>query len=261
MELVQENQASATPEINTITTTDLVDSLKMGWSDYKKAPLVGFSLSVFYVIGGYIIFSALLLSGEIWWAMPFTVGFPLLAPFAAVGLYATSCLIENNEKITFRKVFGCAIAERKRQIPWVGAIIVMWFLIYMLISHAIFAITMGLTALTNITTSYDLFFTVDGAIMLIAEILVGGAFAFALFSITLVSLPLLLDKEIDFVTAILISIQCVMQNFKVLMIWAFTIGALSLLAMVPALLGLLCVLPILGHATWHLYRRLLSHPA
>ena len=260
MELAQENGASAAPEINQITTSDLWDCLKKGWSDYKRAPIIGFFFSVLYIIGGYIIISALALSGEIWWAMPFTVGFPLLAPFAAVGLYATSRLIETNEEIRWGKVLGSAIAERKRQIPWVGAIIVMWFLLYMLISHAIFAITMGLTALTNITTSYSLFFTPDGIVMLIAEIGVGAAFAFALYSITLVSLPYLLDKEVDFVTAILTSIQCVIQNFTVLLLWAIIVGGLCLIAMTPALLGLFVALPVLGHATWHMYRKLLKHP-
>lgn len=261
MDIAQETAASAKPDINQISVADLVDCLKRGWGDYKRAPLIGIFFSVFYVIGGYVIFSVLVLSGEIWWAMPLTVGFPLIAPFAAVGLYATSQLIEANKEIRWGKVLGSAMAERKRQIPWVGAIIVMWFLLYMLISHAIFAITMGLSALTNITTSFELFFTTDGIIMLLAQCVVGAAFAFALFSITLVSLPYLLDKEVDFVTAILTSIQCVIENFRVLMVWAVMIGALSLLAMVPALLGLLVALPVFGHATWHLYRKLLHHPA
>jgi len=261
MDLTTEDQGSVVPEINQITTADLMDCLKSGWKDYKKAPFVGFFFSAFYVLGGYLILWVLLLAGEIWWVMPLTVGFPLLAPFAAVGFYATSCLIEHNESITWRRVLGCAFSERKRQIPWVGAIIVMWFLIYMLISHAIFAITMGLTALTNITNSFSLFFTPEGVVMLVAEIGVGAAFAFALFSITLVSLPLLLEREVDFVTGILTSIRAVSENFKVLMIWAFMIAVLMFLALLPMLLGLFIVMPVLGHATWHLYRKLLDPPS
>lgn len=261
MDITQENPGSVVPDINEITVSDLFDCLKSGWNDYKRAPMVGFFFSTFYVLGGYLILSVLLYAGEIWWVMPLTVGFPLLAPFAGVGFYATSCLIEHDEQITWRRVLVCAFSERKRQIPWVGAIIVMWFLIYMLISHAIFAITMGLTALTNITNSYSLFFTPDGIIMLVAEVGVGAAFAFALFSITLVSLPLLLEREVDFVTGILTSIRAVAQNFKVLMIWAFIIAALMFLAMLPMLLGLFIVMPVLGHATWHLYRKLLDPPS
>lgn len=261
MDITQEQQGSVVPDINQITVADLVECLKNGWKDYKRAPMVGFFFSAFYVLGGYLILSVLLLAGEIWWVMPLTVGFPLLAPFAGVGFYATSCLIEHDEEITWRRVLVCAFSERKRQIPWVGAIIVMWFLLYMLISHAIFAITMGLTALTNITNSVGLFLTPEGILMLVAEIGVGAAFAFALFSITLISLPLLLEREVDFVTGILTSIRAVSTNFKVLMVWAFIIAALMFLALLPMLLGLFIVMPVLGHATWHLYRKLLDAPS
>ncbi len=261
MEIAREAEASIVPEINTITVSDLFETLGKGWADYKKAPLVGLFFSAFYVLGGYVILSVLLWSGEIWWAIPLTVGFPLLAPFAAVGFYATSCLIEHRQPISWRRILTCTLSERKRQIPWVGAIIVVWFLFYMLISHVIFAITMGLGALTNITNSLELFFTPQGMIMVGAEIGVGAGFAFVLFSITLISLPLLLEREVDFITGILTSINAVAQNFTVLMLWAFIISALMLLAMLPALLGLFVVLPVLGHATWHLYRKLLDPPA
>lgn len=261
MEATREDTASILPEINTITTADLSECLKNGWQDYKKAPAIGLFFSAFYVLGGYVIISVMFFAGEIWWVMPLTVGFPLLAPFAGVGFYATSCLIEHKEPVTWRRVLTCAIAERKRQIPWVGAIIIMWFLLYMLISHAVFAITMGLSALTNITNSFGLFFTPEGIIMLIAEIGIGGGFAFALFAITLISLPLLLEREVDFVTGILTSVRAVMLNFKVLMIWAFIIAAIMFAALLPALLGLFIALPVLGHATWHLYRKLLAPPA
>lgn len=260
MEETREAEASEIPEINTITTADLFEALKNGWRDYKRAPAVGFFFSAFYVFGGYVILWVLLLAGEIWWVLPLTVGFPLLAPFAAVGFYATSCLIEHNEKISWSRVLTCAILERKRQIPWVGAIIVVWFLLYMLISHAIFAISMGMSAFTNISGSFDIYFTSTGIIMLLSEIVVGAGFAFALFSITLVSLPLLLEREVDFVTGIVTSVKAVIENFWVLMVWAFLIAAIMFAAMLPLLLGLFIVLPVLGHATWHLYRKLLDAP-
>jgi len=82
-----------------------------------------------------------------------------------------------------------------------------------------------------------------------------------LFAITFVSLPLLLHKEIDLVTAILLSIQTVIKNFKVMLIWFGMIGPLLLISLLPMFLGLLITLPLLGHATWHLYRKLLKHPA
>jgi uncharacterized membrane protein len=96
--------------------------------------------------------------------------------------------------------------------------------------------------------------------MMIGEIVVGAGFAFALFTITLLSLPLLLEREIDFITGILTSVQAVMLNFKVLMIWAFIISTIMFVSMLPLLLGLFISMPVLGHATWHLYRKLLDAP-
>ena len=260
MEVTREEHASILPEINEITVADLFQCLQSGWHDYKSAPLVGALFSAFYVLGGYVIISVLFFSGDVWWVMPLTVGFPLLAPFAGVGFYATSCLIEHKEPVTWRRVMACALMERKRQIPWVGAIIVMWFLLYLLISHAIFAITMGLTALTNIGSSLGLFLTPSGIGMMIGEVVVGAGFAFALFTITLLSLPLLLEREVDFITGIITSVQAVMRNLGVLMVWALMISIIMFVSMLPLLVGLFISMPVLGHATWHLYRKLLDAP-
>ena len=85
----------------------------------------------------------------------------------------------------------------------------------------------------------------------------GAGFAFVLFCLTAVSLPLLLDKELDFVTAMLTSLAVVRRNPWVMLVWGATIAGLVFLAMIPGLLGLFVVLPVLGHATWHIYRRAL----
>ena len=84
--------------------------------------------------------------------------------------------------------------------------------------------------------------------------------AFLLFSLTVVSLPLLLEKEIDFVSAMLLSFRTVQENLWPMLLWAAIIAVLTILAMLPAFLGLFVVLPVLGHATWHLYRRALYDP-
>ena len=87
---------------------------------------------------------------------------------------------------------------------------------------------------------------------------IGAAFAALLFSLTVVSLPLLLDREVDFVTAMLTSFALVRDNPVVMLSWGALIGAALFLAMIPGFLGLFVVLPLFGHATWHLYRRALS---
>ena len=86
----------------------------------------------------------------------------------------------------------------------------------------------------------------------------GSVLAFLLFSLTVVSLPLVLDREVDFVTAMLTSLRTVRENLFVMWVWAAVIAALSLLALLPWFLGLVVVLPVLGHATWHVYRRALA---
>lgn len=139
-----------------------------------------------------------------------------------------------------------------------GAIIVIYFLFWTFLAHMIFALFMGLSVMTNISSSWEAFLTRAGITMILVEVVVGGAMAFLLFAMTVVSLPLLLEKEVDFVSAMLLSIQTVRENLPVMALWALIIAVLTLLALVPWFLGLMVVLPVLGHATWHLYRRALA---
>ena len=94
--------------------------------------------------------------------------------------------------------------------------------------------------------------------MLAVGSLVGAVLAFFLFSISVVSFPLLVDRELDFVTGMIASVSAVFGNLPVMLLWAALIGVLTVLAMAPMFLGLFLVLPVLGHATWHLYRRVLE---
>ena len=135
-----------------------------------------------------------------------------------------------------------------------------YLLFWTFLAHMIFAVFMGLSAAVNVSSSFEMFLTPEGLRMVAAEIVVGAALAYLLYAMTLVSLPLLLEKEIDFVTAMILSIRTVSENFVVLTIWALIIAVLSILALAPWFLGLMIVLPILGHATWHLYRRALYDP-
>jgi uncharacterized membrane protein len=121
----------------------------------------------------------------------------------------------------------------------------------------IFALFMGLSVMRNVSTSYEVFLTPNGLTMIGVELGVGAILAFMLFSITVTSLPHLLEKEVDFVTAMLLSLQVVKENFLVMLVWAMLVAGLTFIAMLPLFLGLLVVMPVLGHATWHLYKRAL----
>lgn len=251
-------EASPVPEIGTLTLRELWASLKAGLDDFRRAPVYGLFFSGFYVAVG---FGLLVLGADTFvWTLALALGFPLVAPFAAVGLYEVSRRLEAGEPLDWPGILGVVAAERRRQLPWMGAMILIVFLFWSFFAHMLFAMFMGFSTLTNISTSYAALLTPAGLTMIALQIAVGGAVAFLTFSLTVVSLPLLLEKELDFVTAMLVSIRAVAANPRVMLVWAATIAALLFLAMLPLFLGLFAALPILGHATWHLYRRALYDP-
>jgi uncharacterized membrane protein len=250
--------ASPLPEIGRVTLGELWICLKEGFVDFLLAPQYGLAFSAVYVVGGFLL--VWLGAGTVSWTLTISLGFPLVAPFAAVGLYEVSRRIEAGLPLEWGAVLAVVWQERTRQIPWMGAIIVIYLLFWTFLAHMIFAVFMGLSTAVNVSSSFEMFLTPEGLRMVAAEIVVGAALAYLLFAMTVVSLPLLLEKEIDFVTAMILSIRTVSENFVVLTIWAVIIAILSNLALAPWFLGLMIVLPILGHATWHLYRRALYDP-
>jgi len=251
-------EASPLPEIWQLTMADLRAALRAGIADFRRAPQFGLFFSAVYVVGGFLM--VWLGAGHVTWTLVTSLGFPLAAPFAAVGLYEVSRRLERGQPLDWSGVLGVVWTERTRQIPWMGAIIVIYFLFWTFLAHMIFALFMGLSAMTNISTSWEAFFTQAGLTMIAVQFGVGGVLAFLLFAMTVVSLPLLLEKEVDFVSAMLLSIRTVGENPVVMAVWALVIAVLTLAALVPWFLGLVVVLPVLGHATWHLYRRALHDP-
>lgn len=242
--------------VQNVTLADVFASLRAGVADFRRAPHYGLFFSAVYVVGGFLMFW--IGAGHVSWILATSLGFPLIAPFVAAGLYEVSRRMETGETLDWGGVIGIVWRERTRQLPWLGAIIVIYFLFWTFLAHIIFALFMGLSTMTNITESYEVFLTANGLMMIAAEMIVGAALAFVLFSLTVVSLPLVLDREVDFVTAMLTSLKTVRANLFVMLIWASIIAVLSLLALLPWFLGLMIALPILGHATWHLYRRALA---
>lgn len=250
--------ASPVPVVGRVSVAEIWACLKAGVVDFRRAPQFGLFFAAVYVVAG---FGMLWLgAGHVTWTLATSLGFPLAAPFMAVGLYEVSRRLEADIPLRWGDVLGVVWQERTRQVPWLGAIIVIYFLFWTFLAHLIFALFMGLSTLTNITSSWEVFLTPTGLMMIAAEIVVGAVVAFFLFALTVVSLPLVLDKEIDFVTAMLLSVRCVRENLVVMALWAFVIAVLTLLALLPWFLGLFIVLPVLGHATWHVYRRALYTP-
>ena len=235
-------KASPVPEISHLTLHELWTVLKCGIYDFRCAPAYGIAFASVYVVGG--LFLLWIGADSLSWTLAFVLGFPLIAPFAAVGLYEVSRRIEAMDKLEPMEIFGVVFAERRRQVPWIGVILLVVFLFWSFLAHMIFALFMGLSVLTNISSSYEAFLTTNGLTMIGFEFAVGVVVAVITFAMTVVSLPLALDKEIDFVTAIITSVRAFKQNLLVMLVWGAIISALTLIAMIPAFLGLLVVMPV-----------------
>ncbi|QJB68985.1 DUF2189 domain-containing protein [Parasphingorhabdus halotolerans] len=242
-----------------LTASDLRAALAAGWSDFKTHPIFGLFFAAIYVLAGVFITYALLEWGEFFWLVLTSAGFPLLAPFTAVGLYEISRRREAGMPMSWKAVLGALRGHGDEQIMSMGVILFVAFGFWLLVAHGVFAIFMA--EVGTGTTHIEFFTTAPGLAMLVVGSMVGGLMALAFYAITVVSLPMLVDREVDFITAIIVSLATVRSNKFVLLGWAVFIAVALFVAMIPGFLGLFIVLPVLGHATWHLYKRAVSHPS
>lgn len=237
---------------------DLRAALAAGWGDFRAHPVFGLFFGSIYVVAGMFLYFALFTRGEVAWLVPAAAGFPLLAPFAAVGLYEVSRRREAGLPMSWRSIIGALRGRGDEQILSMGVIVFVAFGFWIMLAHGIFAIFLAESGLGS--ESLDLFRTGAGIMMLVVGSIVGALMALAFYSITVISLPMLVDREVDFLTAIIASLATVRSNTFVLLAWAVFIAVSLFAAMLPLFLGLLVVLPVLGHATWHLYRRSVGTP-
>lgn len=237
---------------------DLKAALAAGWADFRACPAFGVFFAGVYVAAGLFLYFALFNRGEVAWLVPAAAGFPLLAPFVAVGLYEVSRRREAGLPMSWGAVLGALRGRGDEQIVSMGALVFVAFGFWLMIAHGIFAVFLAESGIG--TESLALFATTAGMMMLVVGGAVGAVLAWAFYAVTVVSLPMLVHREVDFLTAIIVSLAVVRSNPLTMLIWAAVIAITLFAAMLPAFLGLLVVLPVLGHATWHLYRRAVSDP-
>lgn len=250
---------AAKPQIaNDLTAADLANALAAGWRDFLAQPLFGLFFGGIYVAAGIALYYLAFVRGEVALLIPAAAGFPLLAPFAAVGLYEVSRRREQGLPMSWRAVLGALRGRGDEQLLLMGGIVFVGFSFWVIIAHTIFAI---FVAGSPEGESLAFLATSQGIAMLLVGGAVGAVIAFIFYAITLMSLPMLVDRDVDFITAIFASFAALSANFAVLLGWAVIIALSLMIAMLPLFLGLLAVLPVLGHATWHLYRRAILNPA
>ncbi len=248
------NLPHGAPELRQVDGAMIKTALQKGWEDFKAAPIYGAFFGAFYAAGGILMYWITQATGQSYWLILAALGFPLIGPFAAVGVYEVSRRLEAGEPLDWGGVLGVMRRESARQIPSLAVLVMGVFLIWVFLSHMMFALFMGRMTMVNVFSTWDIFFTPNGLTFLVAGTVVGGGLAFLLFALTVFGMPMLLDREVDYITAITTSFEEVMRNPKPMIAWGALVVAALIVAMLPLFLGLVVVLPVLGHATWHLYR-------
>jgi uncharacterized membrane protein len=249
------------PVVRRITAADIAEALAQGLRDFQALPLYGLAFGALYAAGGIIIVLCLTAFGMVYLAYPLAAGFALIGPFVATALYEMSRRREMKQPISVAAIWS-AIRSRS-EIGWMAFVTLFFFVIWMYQVRLLIALLLGLNASFS---SFREFITVvlttnEGLLFLAIGNLDGAALSLILFSLTVVSFPLLLDRDVDFVTAMVTSVRAVVASPLPMIGWAAIIVLLLIVSSLPYFLGLLVTVPVLGHATWHLYRRIVAPAA
>jgi uncharacterized membrane protein len=246
------------PVVRPITANDIAEALGQGLRDFQAKPLYGLAFGGLYALGGIVILLSLTSLGLVYLAYPLAAGFALIGPFVAIGLYEVSRRREAGQPVSFGNIWSTVTS--RGEIGWMAFVTLFVFVMWMYQVRLLIALLIGLNASFS---SLREFMTVvlttnEGLVFLAIGNLVGAALSLILFSLTVVSFPLLLDRDVDFVTAMVTSVRAVVTSPLPMIGWAAIIVILLIVSALPYFLGLLVTLPVLGHATWHLYRRIVA---
>jgi uncharacterized membrane protein len=254
--LVGATTSPARPAVRRISPSDLYQSLARGVDDFAAMPSHAVFLCVIYPLLGIFMIAMTLGHATLPLAFPIAAGFALVGPVAAIGLYELSRRREAGLDSSSRHVLDVLHSPSLGAIVAMGVLLMAIFLIWLAVAEAIYVANFGYGAPGSLRQFADAVFnTSAGWNLIFVGTGVGFLFAVLVLAISAISFPLLLDRDVGAAVALLTSIRVVAENPVTMALWGLIVAALLVIGSIPFFLGLTVVMPVLGHATWHLYRR------
>jgi len=250
----------STLTINRITTQDLREVLHKGFDDFYARPTHVIFLCVIYPVVAILLIRAAFGYDMLPLIFPLISGFALVGPLAATGLYELSWRREKKEEYAWWHVFDVVRSPSRWALATMGALLAAIFALWLQTALVIYGLFFGDTLPESVGGFVDqVFFTPEGWGLIVVGVGAGFVFAAVVFTISVVSLPMLIHRKVSAVKAMDTSVKAVAANAKPMIAWGLIVVAALILGSLPLFIGLAIVMPVLGHSTWHLYRRLVSY--
>lgn len=243
------------PRTRHLTNQDLRDALSAGWRDFQQCRTDVMFLVLLYPVIGIVLALAALNMDLVPLIFPLIAGFALLGPVTAVGVYEISRRREQGEEIGWLGALKVVESPRFASILVMGIYLAAIFCLWLVVAGHLYGATLGPEAPVSIGAFLGDLASGPGLAMIVLGCAIGGVFALAVLATSVVSFPLLLDRAVGLPVAVLTSVRVTRENPRVILTWGGIVTVGLVLGSIPALIGLVIVLPVLGHATWHLYRR------
>ena len=257
--LVGAGTQAVSPAVRRIAPADLLQALRCGLDDFSAMPRHAVFLCIIYPLLGIMLASLTLGYSLLPLLFPLAAGFALLGPLAAIGLYELSRRREAGLDSDSTHAFDVLRSRSLGAIIALGVLLMVIFLVWLAVAQAIYVAYFGYAAPTSIRKFInDVLFTPAGWGLIVVGTGVGFLFAALVLTISVVSFPLLLDREVGAAVALLTSVRAVAANPVTTALWGLIVAGLLVIGSLPFFLGLTVVMPVLGHSTWHLYRRVVE---
>lgn len=255
-------RALGAPGVRHIGTDDLREALRRGWSDFLAMPSHVIFVVVLYPVIGVVLGSVIFGYNALWLLFPLMSGFALVGPFAAIGLYELSRRREQDLDTSFALAFTAFRGPSGGSIFALGCVLLAIFVAWLVAAQMLYVSLMGSTSADTFAEFLKpIVTTPQGWTLIVLGNAVGFAFSLLTLAVTAVSFPLLLDRPVGLSAAIGTSVQVVQRNPRTMLLWGLVVAAVLAAGMLPLFVGLAVALPLLGHASWHLYRRAVENPA